>query len=534
MQDRDHQPIHDPFDNRAFDHTRRVYWNLTPEALYEEAIKRNEATLAHGGALVVHTGKCTGRSPNDKFIVREASSEEHIWWGNVNRSFDEARFSQLYGHMLEHLESRELFVRDCYVGADRKNRLPIRVITEIAWQNLFAYNMFIRPAAEELSNFQPEFTLVAAPNFKALPERDGTRSEVFIIINFGMRRAIIGGSRYGGEIKKTFFTLLNYLSPLKNVLSMHCSANVGAKGDVALFFGLSGTGKTTLSADPRRQLIGDDEHGWSEDGVYNFEGGCYAKVIHLSEQDEPVIFSTTHSFGTLIENVVVDPATRVVNLDEDLITENTRASYPLTQIPNHVPSETAGHPKNVIFLTADAFGVMPPIARLTPEQAMYHFLSGYTAKVAGTEKGVDEPVATFSTCFGAPFMVHHPSVYARMLGERIDKHKANCWMVNTGWTGGAYGVGKRMKISYTRAMVEAALNGELDHVGYETDPIFGMQVPSSCPNVPDEVLQPRNTWADKNAYDTQARKLAEMFVKNFEEFASEVSPEVKAAGPRVK
>jgi phosphoenolpyruvate carboxykinase (ATP) len=523
----------DGFDSRVFSHGKRVYWNLSPEALYEEAIKRGEGILAHGGPLVVHTGKYTGRSPHDKYIVRESSSEDQVWWGSVNRPIEESRFNELYSRFLKFLEPRELFARDCYAGADPQDRLNVRIITETAWQNLFAHNMFIRPPVDDLGDFRPDFTLIAAPNFEAVPQSDGTRSEVFIILHFGLRRCIIGSSRYGGEIKKAIFTLLNYLSPLKDVFSMHCSANVGASGDVALFFGLSGTGKTTLSADPQRRLIGDDEHGWGSNGVYNFEGGCYAKVINLSEMDEPEIYHTTRTFGTIIENVVLDPVTRIVDLDEDLITENTRACYPLSQIPNHVYSGMGKHPANIIFLTADAFGVMPPIAKLTPQQAMYHFLSGYTAKVAGTEKGVEEPAATFSTCFGAPFMVHHPTVYAHMLGERITRHKVNCWMVNTGWTGGAYGTGSRMKISHTRAMVSAALEGKLDGVGFSKDAVFGTLVPQSCPDVPSDVLQPRNTWADKEAYDAQSRRLAGMFVKNFEQFASEVSEQVRSAGPKI-
>ncbi len=513
---------------------KQVYWNLPTPALYEEAIRRQEGVLAHLGPLVVRTGHHTGRSPNDKFIVREPSSEDNIWWGDVNRPFEIDRFRTLYLRLLAYLQGKDLFVQDCFVGADPQHRMPIRVITENAWHSLFARNLFILGSPEELEEHEPEFTVIHAPHFHAIPEVDGTNSEVFIIVNFGEKLVLIGGTSYAGEIKKSIFTIMNYLLPFRQVLPMHCSANVGKNGDVALFFGLSGTGKTSLSADPERALIGDDEHGWSEQGIFNFEGGCYAKVIRLSPEAEPEIYGTTRRFGTILENVAIDIQTRRLDLDDDSLTENTRAAYPITHLSNIVPSGMAGHPKNVVFLTADAFGVIPPIARLTPAQAMYHFLSGYTAKVAGTEKGVSEPQATFSTCFGAPFMALHPKVYADMLGERIRKHQVNVWLVNTGWTGGPFGVGHRMPIAYTRAMVRAALSGQLDDVPMEVEPFFGLQVPTTCPDVPSEVLRVRDTWSDPAAYDEQAHRLARMFHENFQQFASEVSEEVRAAGPLVR
>ncbi len=513
-------------------HANHEYWNLTTAALYEEAILRREGVVAHLGPFVARTGHHTGRSPNDKYIVKEPSSEKNIWWGKVNRSFDPERFEGLYRRMCSYLQGKDLFIQDCFGGADPHYRLPIRIITETAWHSLFARNLFVRAQVEELATHQPEFTVINAPRFHAIPEVDGTNSEVFIIVNFAQRVVVIGGTSYAGEIKKSIFTILNYILPLKEVLSMHCSANIGRNGDTALFFGLSGTGKTTLSADPNRRLIGDDEHGWSHTGVFNFEGGCYAKVIRLSEEAEPEIYETTRRFGTILENVTFEPHTRRLDLNDASLTENTRGAYPIGYIPNHEPSGMGGHPRNIIMLTADAFGVMPPIAKLTSEQAMYHFLSGYTAKVAGTEKGLGkEPQATFSTCFGAPFMALHPTVYAKMLGEKIAKHQVNCWLVNTGWTGGPFGTGTRMKIAYTRAMVSAALDGRLAQVPTQPDPIFGLQIPASCPEVPTEVLQPRNTWADGNAYDDKARHLAGLFHKNFEQFAAEVTPQIAAAGP---
>jgi len=512
---------------------REVFYNYGTPALYEQVIRRREGLLAHLGPLVVRTGYHTGRSPNDKFLVKEESSEKNIWWGKVNKSMDEGKYNQLFAKMMAYIQGKDLYVEDCYVCADEKYKFPIRVITEEAWHNLFARNMFRRYTdSKELEKHDPQFTILQMPNFHANPENDGTNSEVFVIINFGKRIVLIGGTSYAGEIKKSIFTILNYLMPLKKVMSMHCSANVGEGGDAALFFGLSGTGKTTLSADPDRKLIGDDEHGWSEEGVFNYEGGCYAKVIRLSEEAEPEIYECTRKFGTILENVQIDAHSRRIDLDDDTFTENTRAAYPLTHIKNIVPEGKAGHPENVVMLTADAFGVLPPISKLTTEQAMYHFISGYTAKVAGTEKGVTEPKATFSTCFGAPFMVHHPTVYAELLGEKIKKHKAKCWLVNTGWTGGPYGTGSRMKIKYTRAMLIAALTGKLDKVETIKDPFFNLSVPVSCEGVPSEVLNPRNTWKDKKEYDVMAKKLAGMFIDNFKEFEKGTSKEIISAGPK--
>lgn len=509
-----------------------MYWNLSTSLLYEEAIRRREGHIAHLGPLVVRTGNHTGRSPNDKFIVEEPSSASTVWWGKVNQPITPANFDTLYRRMLAYLQGKDLFVQDCYAGADPAYRLPIRVITEYAWHSLFAHNLFIHAKPEELAAHRPEFTVIDVPNFHAEPDIDGTRSEVFIVLNFERRLVLIGGTQYGGEIKKSIFTALNYLLPQQHVLSMHCSANIGSQGDVAIFFGLSGTGKTTLSADPSRTLIGDDEHGWSDRGVFNFEGGCYAKVIRLSREAEPEIYETTRRFGTLLENVSLDAASGRLDLDDDALTENTRAAYPIDYIPNAAPDGLGGHPTNIVMLTADVFGVLPPIARLTPEQAMYHFLSGYTAKVAGTERGVTEPQATFSTCFGAPFMVLPPTVYANLLGEKITKHYVNVWLVNTGWSGGPYGVGQRIKIGNTRAMIHAALNGTLSSIETRLDPIFGLAVPISCPDVPTEVLDPRTTWADSTAYDAQAHKLAEMFHKNFKNFEGQVSEQIRDAGPR--
>ena len=512
--------------------TDRIRWNLSTAALYEEAVRRQEGIIAAGGPLTCSTGQHTGRSPNDKFVVREASSEANVAWGTVNRPMTGAQFDTLHQEFLQSLKGKELFVQDCYAGADPAYRLPVRVVTELAWHSLFVRNLFIvDPESPATTTHAPEFTVIDSPSFKADPARHGTNSEAVIAVHFGKKLVLIGATSYAGEMKKSIFSVLNYLLPLRNVLPMHCSANIGRSGDAALFFGLSGTGKTTLSSDPERSLIGDDEHGWSDRGVFNFEGGCYAKTIRLSADAEPQIFATTRRFGTVLENVVVDPVTRELDLDDDRYTENTRAAYPITFIDNAVLSGQAGHPKNVIMLTADAFGVLPPISRLTPAAAMYHFLSGYTAKVAGTEKGVTEPKATFSTCFGAPFLPLAPSRYATMLGEKIARHQARVWLLNTGWTGGAYGVGKRMTIAYTRAMIHAALSGALDGVGYEKDPVFNLDIPTSCPDVPAEVLNPRSTWANGDDYDRQARQLASMFVENFKTFASGVTAEVLAAGP---
>ena len=511
----------------------RVHWNLSTATLYEEAIRRGEGQIAAEGPLVCRTGQHTGRSPNDKFVVREPSSEAHVHWGAVNRPFEEEQFDALHRDVMAYVQDRELYVFDGWAGADPAYRLPIRVVNEFAWHNIFARNMFI-PEHDRAARdaHRPEFTVIDMPGFQADPAAHGTRSDVFILVHFGRRLVLIGGTSYAGEIKKSIFSVLNYTLPRAGVLSMHCSANVGPGGDTALFFGLSGTGKTTLSSDPNRQLIGDDEHGWSDRGVFNFEGGCYAKVIKLSPEAEPQIYATTRRFGTILENVVMDPELRTLDLDAATYTENTRGSYPISFIDNAVPSGLGGHPTNIVMLTADAYGVLPPIARLTPDGAMYHFLSGYTARVAGTEKGVTEPKATFSTCFGAPFLPLHPNVYARMLGEKIAHHRARVWLVNTGWTGGAYGVGSRMKIAHTRAMITAALGGRLDAVPYRKHPVFNVDVPVTCPAVPAEVLDPRATWQDGGAYDAQARKLAGMFIENFRTFESDVPQTVRDAGPR--
>ncbi|MFQ5822963.1 MAG: phosphoenolpyruvate carboxykinase (ATP) [bacterium] len=516
-----------------------AYWNFSTPTLYEHAIKRQEGLFAHSGPLVVRTGDHTGRSPNDKFIVQEPSSKKNIWWGKVNRPFDPQKFDNLHRRILAYLKGKDIFIQDCLAGADPEYQISVRVITETAWHNIFVRNLFIQTPHEKLKSVRPDFTIINVPQFHAAPELDGTNSEVFIIVNFGKKLILIGGTGYAGEIKKSIFTIMNYLLPLgtqgkgKKVLSMHCSANIGDQGDVAIFFGLSGTGKTSLSADPPRGLIGDDEHGWSDKGVFNFEGGCYAKVIRLSEKAEPDIYECTRKFGTVLENVVIDVHTRRLDLDDASLTENTRAAYPISHIRNAVIPGVAGHPKNIIMLTADAFGVMPPITKLTQEQALFHFLSGYTAKVAGTEKGLsNEPQATFSTCFGAPFMALPPTVYSKLLGEKMTKHNVNCWLVNTGWSGGPYGVGSRMKIAYTRAMVTAALNGSLTNITTEEDPIFGLHIPISCPNVPTEVLKPRNTWQDKASYDDHAKKLAAMFKKNFEQFEEYVTEGVKRVSPK--
>ncbi|HEX9728338.1 MAG TPA: phosphoenolpyruvate carboxykinase [Gemmatimonadales bacterium] len=509
-----------------------VHWNPGPATLYEAAIRRAEGRLAAGGPFTANTTPHTGRSPNDKFVVQEPTTEGDIWWGKVNQALSPAQFAALHADVLDHLGARELFVRDVFAGADPSRRVPVRFVTENAWHALFVYNMFLRPTVAELDAFAPSYTVLHAPEMQADPARHGTRSGTFIALNLAERLVLIGGTRYAGEMKKSIFTVLNYVYPKQGVLSMHCSANVGEEGDVALFFGLSGTGKTTLSADPSRGLIGDDEHGWSDEGVFNFEGGCYAKVIRLSPEGEPEIYATTRMFGTVLENVVLDEETREVDLDCSDVTENTRASYPIHAIPNHVPGGRAGHPSTIVFLTADAFGVLPPIAHLTPEQAMYHFLAGYTAKVAGTERGVTEPQATFSACFGAPFLPMHPSVYAGMLGERIAAHGVKCWLVNTGWTGGPYGVGHRMPLRYTRAMVRAALEGQLDDTPTRDDPVFGLRIPMSCPHVPVESLDPRSTWRDPAAYDAQAQRMAAMFREHFATFADQVDDAVRAAGPK--
>lgn len=508
----------------------KVHYNQVPPELFDAAARREEGQFAQMGPFAVVTSPHTGRSPNDKFVVREPSSENDVDWGRVNRPLDEAHFDALLADVQDYLGKQpELFVQDLYCGADPDYQLSVRYVSPNAWQMAFVRNMFRRPDRQELNSFNPNFTVLHAPEMQADPARHGTRTGTFVVLNLARRIILIGGTRYAGELKKAMFTVMNYLLPKQGVLSMHCSANVGKNNDTALFFGLSGTGKTTLSADPERDLIGDDEHGWSRDGIFNFEGGCYAKVINLSPETEPDIYRTTQMFGTILENVVLDE-NKNIRFSDQSITENTRASYPLNYIPNYVPSGRGGHPQNVVLLTADAFGVLPPIAQLTPEQAMYYFLSGYTAKVAGTERGVTEPQATFSACFGAVFLVWPATKYAHMLGELLREHKSRVWLVNTGWSGGPYGVGKRMKLSYTRAMVRAALSGELDSVPTTTDPIFGLHVPQHVPGVPDEVLNPRGTWSDPAEYDAQAHRLAGMFRKNFEQFSGE--PEaVKNAGP---
>ncbi|GAC1476908.1 MAG: phosphoenolpyruvate carboxykinase (ATP) [Gemmatimonadaceae bacterium] len=510
----------------------RVHWNGVAAQLIQSAARREEGEFAEAGPFVAVTAPHTGRSPNDKFVVREATSEHDIDWGVVNQPIEEPKFDLLLADVRRYLEDRpELFVQDLYCGAHPDHRLNVRYVSPNAWHMAFVRNMFIRPDRHDLTAFAPNFMVFHAPDFEATPAKHGTRTGTCILLHLGRRTIIIAGTRYAGELKKAMFTVMNYLMPKVDVLSMHCSANIGPQGDTALFFGLSGTGKTTLSADPERALIGDDEHGWAEDGVFNFEGGCYAKVINLSAESEPDIFRTTQMFGTILENVVLDPVSRCVRFADPSITENTRASYPLPYIRNHVPTGRGGHPRTVVFLTADAFGVLPPIARLTADQAMYYFLSGYTAKVAGTERGVREPQATFSACFGAVFLVWPPTKYAEMLGARLRRHDARVWLVNTGWTGGPYGVGKRMSLAYTRAMVRGALSGTLDRVAMRTDPIFGFSLPMDVPGVPPSVLDPRATWPDPAAYDAQARKLAEMFRINFKKFVG-VDDAVRNAGPR--
>lgn len=523
--------------NHGAENLRLVYWNLSMEALYEESVFRGEGATSLGGPFVVNTGKHTARSANDKFVVREVSSEDKVWWGQYNRPLAADKFEELYVRMLGFLQGRDVFVQDVYAGADEKYRLPVRVVTELAWHSMFVRNMFLVPQSlEEYKRFVPEFTILCMPSFKGSPSIDNTTSETFICLSFEKKLAIIGNTAYAGEVKKSVFTILNYLLPLEGVLSMHCSANVSPtdSNDVALFFGLSGTGKTTLSADPTRRLIGDDEHGWSDEGVFNFEGGCYAKVIGLSASAEPEIYATTKMFGTILENVPYDPVTRHIDLDDDTLTENTRASYPLEFIANAVPEKKAGHPRNIVFLTCDASGVMPPIARLAPNQALYQFISGYTSKIAGTEVGLrDEPEITFSACFGGPFMVHHPYFYADLLKRKIERYNVRCWLVNTGWVGGPYGVGKRISIKYTRALLSAALTGKLDQVEYIDDPVFCFRVPAVCPEVPDEVLNPASSWPSKKEYDKRYHDLAARFIENFRKFEDHTPREVVEAGPKI-
>ncbi|MEH7118092.1 phosphoenolpyruvate carboxykinase (ATP) [Neobacillus vireti] len=521
--------VHIPNELKQLLQSNHVQVQLSVPQLVEKVLKRNEGTLTSTGAISVSTGKYTGRSPQDKFIVKEESSKNKIAWGSANQPISEEVFTNLYHKVIDYLRQQdEIFVFKGFAGADKKSRLPIQVINECAWQNLFAHQLFIRPTEEELLSHDPGFTVISAPNFKADPVLDGTNSETFIIISFERRIVLIGGTEYAGEMKKSIFSVMNYLLPENNIFSMHCSANVGLEGDVALFFGLSGTGKTTLSADPNRRLIGDDEHGWSSNGVFNIEGGCYAKCINLSREKEPQIFDAIR-FGTVLENVVLNLESRIPDYDDNTLTENTRAAYPMEAIDNIIEPSIAGHPNTIVFLTADAFGVLPPISKLTKEQAMYHFLSGYTSKLAGTERGVTSPEATFSTCFGAPFLPLPATRYAEMLGEKILEHNVNVFLVNTGWTGGEYGVGNRMKLSYTRAMIQAALEGELNQVETQTDEIFGLHIPVHVTGVPDEVLQPNKTWSDPQAYEKKAKELSVKFQENFKKFTN-VSPEIKAKG----
>lgn len=517
-----------PVEQHGIVNYTRVFYNAPTPVLVEQSVNRQEGLLSHLGPLVVRTGTFTGRAPDDKFVVKEPSSEKNIWWGQVNRPFDPGDFDRIHHRMLAYLQGKEIYVQDCCAGADPEYRLPIRIITERAWHSLFARNMFIRildPKA--LAEFFPEFVVIDVPHFYATPEMDNTHSQAFILLHYGKKLVLIGGTGYGGEIKKSIFTVMNFLMPRASVLPMHCSANVGPDGTSAIFFGLSGTGKTSLSADPARELVGDDEHGWSDDGIFNFEGGCYAKVIRLSPQAEPQIYECTRRFGTVLENVTIDVNTRRLDLDDASLTENTRAAYPITHIETASRTGVAGHPKDIVMLTCDAFGVLPPISRLTTDQAMYHFLSGYTAKVAGTETGITEPQSTFSTCFGAPFMARPPIVYAELLGKKINEHGSRCWLINTGWTGGAYGVGHRIPIDYTRRMVHAALDGALDRVEFVIDPYFGLSIPKECPGVPAEMLNPVNTWQDREAYRRQAEDLRQRFRKNFETFASSVAESIR-------
>ena len=513
---------------------KNIYWNLMPPALYEQAITRKEAEIAHGGALLAMTGVHTGRSPKDKFIVKDNVTKDVIWWDN-NGELSPENFEILYADFLKHAEGKELFAQDLFGGADPEHQIKTRIFTELAWQSLFIRNMLIRPSAEQLATFVPDMTILDLPTFKADPKRHGCRSETIIACDFTRKIVLIGGSAYAGEIKKSVFTYLNYVLPEKNIMPMHCSANAAnAKGDdSAVFFGLSGTGKTTLSADPNRTLIGDDEHGWTPKGIFNFEGGCYAKTIKLSREAEPEIYATTERFGTILENMILDPRTRIPDFNDSSKTENTRCAYPLDFIPNASDTGLGSIPKNVIMLTCDAFGVLPPIAKLSPAAAMYHFLSGYTAKVAGTERGVTEPEATFSTCFGAPFMPRHPSVYGNLLRDYIAKYGSHCWLVNTGWTGGKYGVGSRMPIKATRALLTAALDGSLSKVTFRKDEFFGFEVPTAVAGVDTKILNPIDTWADKAAYTEMAKKLVTMFQENFKKFEAHVDDVVKAAAPRI-
>jgi phosphoenolpyruvate carboxykinase (ATP) len=510
---------------------KTAYWNLSPKELVAHTVQNRQGLLSNSGALVIYTGKFTGRSPKDRFIVKDNVTQKTVDWNNINKPILPIYYEQLRTKLIHYLEDKEVYIRDAYACADEKYRLPLRLVAEFPWSAMFANNMFLRPTTNEILNATPEWTILCAPGFKANPEVDGTRQSNFAILNFSRKEILIGGTGYTGEIKKGIFSVLNYLLPLKrDVLSMHCSANVGEDDDVAVFFGLSGTGKTTLSADPNRKLIGDDEHGWSSDGVFNFEGGCYAKTINLSEEGEPDIFDAISS-GAILENIKFFEGTNRPDYEDSSITENTRVSYPIDHIENIQPGSKGGIPKNIFFLTCDAFGVLPPISKLTPDQAMYHFISGYTAKVAGTEAGVTDPEMTFSACFGSPFLPLHPTFYAEMLKKKIMEFGTNVWLINTGWSGGGFRVGNRMKLRYTREMISAVLNGDLNKVTFEQDSVFGLAMPTTCPNVPNEILNPRNTWHDKSQYDEKANFLAAAFNKNFEKFASEASEEILSAAP---
>ncbi len=524
----------DHLENLGLHNLKSVFWNLAPAELVEQAVMRHEGQLAASGPLLVNTGKHTGRSPDDKFVAHTSSlDEEAIWWGKINQPLAPEKFQQIFQKMKAYLQGRDVFVQDMRVGAHPSYQTAVRIISEQAWASLFAYNLFRRLAPREIQRFKPDYTVIHCPNFEADPEEDGTHSGTVIAFDFDRKLVLVGGTSYAGEIKKAVFSVMNFILPLRDILSMHCSANIGRRGDVALFFGLSGTGKTTLSSDPDRRLIGDDEHGWMDQGVFNFEGGCYAKTIHLSARLEPLIWQAVNHFSTVLENVIYDPETRVPNYDDDRLTENTRAAYPLEFIPNHSPEGYAGHPENIFFLTADAFGVIPPSARLTTEQAMYYFLSGYTSKLAGTEKGLgSDPQATFSACFGAPFLPLHPHVYADLLGEKITQNKVNVWLLNTGWTGGPYGLGHRILLPYTRSMVKGVLSHHLDDVAFHQDECFGLWIPESCPGVPSDLLNPIKTWTDADAYRRQAAVLVERFTKNFDQFVDAVPASVMEAGPR--
>ena len=519
-------------ENMGFDPKKNVYWNSSVPFLYEQLVGKREGFLSKDGAAIMETGKHTARAAKDKFIVEEDTSKADIWWGDYNVPIGEDKFDNLLSKLMAYFNEKDIYVQDCFAGSNKEHRLPIRIITEHAWQSLFSKYIFIEADADESVKHIPQFTVICAPDFKADPETDGVRTGTFILVNFKKKMVIIGGSGYAGEIKKSIFSVMNHLMPLKGVMSMHCSANIGEKDDTAIFFGLSGTGKTTLSSDPKRRLIGDDQHGWSDDGIFNYEGGCYAKVINLSQEAEPQIYKAVNSFGAVLENVVFDKKTRELKLDDNSLTENTRGAYPLTYIPNSIQKDHFSHPKNIVMLTYDAFGVLPPISKLSYEQAMYHFISGYTAKVANTEIGIVEPVATFSTCFGAPFMSHHPKVYAKLLGEKIKKHNVNCWLINTGLIGGPYGVGKRISIKHTRELLNSAIEGGLDNIEFVKDSVFGFDIPQKVGDLPAKVLNPSAAWEDKADYEKKHKELASLFIKNFKKFNIE-DEDICNAGPKV-